>query len=115
MIENQPEATDHGHLGQILMYAGNRKAGVIVRISPTFRDEHRQALGWLNKVSEDDIEFFGLQLELLQIGGSAPAPIIEIVARPKAWKKAGPKPNKMTPRQQAYREFFEALPWEASN
>jgi hypothetical protein len=109
VIENQLDSTDHKHLGQVLTYAANKKAGVIVWISPQFRDEHRQALEWLNDVTDEDIDFFGLQLELLQIDDSALAPNFSIVAKPSAWQKETRKRSQVTPRQQAYHEFFSAL------
>jgi hypothetical protein len=109
VIENQLDPTDHRHLGQVLTYAANRKAGVIVWISPEFRDEHRQALEWLNDVTGEDIDFFGLQLELLQIDDSSAAPNFSVVARPSAWQKESRRRGQITPRQQAYHEFFSAL------
>lgn len=109
IIENQLDTTDHKHLGQILTYAANRKAGVIVWISTEFRDEHRQALEWLNDVNNGDTNFFGLQLELLQIDDSDPAPNFIIIAKPSAWQKGTRKRGEVTPRQQAYHEFFTAL------
>jgi hypothetical protein len=109
VIENQLATTDHSHLGQILTYAANRKAGVIVWIAPKFRDEHRQSLEWLNDVTDENIDFFGLQLELLQIDDSAPAPNFTIVAKPSAWQKETRKREQITERQQAYHDFFAAL------
>jgi hypothetical protein len=49
IIENQLERTDHGHLGQLLTYAGGLDAAVVVWISPDVRDEHGKALDWLNR------------------------------------------------------------------
>ena len=109
VIENQLDPTDHKHLGQILTYAANTKAGVMVWISPKFRDEHRQALEWLNDITDEDIDFFGLQLEVLQIDDSAPAPNFSVAAKPSAWTKATRRSGQATPRQQAYHEFFAAL------
>jgi uncharacterized protein DUF4268 len=42
-----------------------------VWITTRFRDEHRQALTWLNEHTD---HFFGVELEVVRIGGSAPAP-----------------------------------------
>lgn len=49
MVENQLEATDHTHLGQVVLYAAGTGAGTIVWVAKQFRAEHRQALNWLNE------------------------------------------------------------------
>jgi hypothetical protein len=110
LIENQLEPTDHHHLGEIMTYAGNRKAGVIVWISPTFRDEHRQALEWLNDVTDEDVDFFGIQLDLYKIGTSLPAPLFSIVAKPSNWKKERQRRlREYSPLREAYHVFFGEL------
>ncbi len=49
IVENQIEASDHGHLGQLLTYAAGTDAGTIVWVTKEFRDEHRVALDWFNE------------------------------------------------------------------
>jgi hypothetical protein len=87
IVENQLEATDHGHLGQLLTYASGTDTAYIVWLSPRFRDEHRQALDWLNGHTTDDTDFFGVELELLQIDESPLAPHFKLVAQPNEWTK----------------------------
>src|SRR5690606_39004765 len=53
LIENQLEQTDHKHLGQIITYASGLGTVTIVWIAKSFTDEHRAALDWLNRVTED--------------------------------------------------------------
>ena len=88
LIENQLERTDHSHLGQILTYAAGLKATTVVWIAYQFADEHTAALDWLNSVTDENIRFFGLQIELWRIDSSM-APKFNIVSRPNTWIKKG--------------------------
>jgi Domain of unknown function (DUF4268) len=87
LIENQLEKTDHTHLGQILTYAPGLGAKTIIWIAAKFTDEHRSAIDWLNEVTEENIGFFALEVELWKIGDSEPAPKFNIVSRPNNWSK----------------------------
>jgi hypothetical protein len=88
LVENQLEKTDHAHLGQLLTYGAGLKAATIVWVAETFTDEHRAALDWLNDITAEAFEFYGVEIELWRIGGSAPAPKFNLVARPNDWTKA---------------------------
>ena len=85
LIENQIERTDHNHLGQLLTYAAGLKAVTIIWIAAEFTDEHRAALDWLNEVTEEGINFFGLEIELWKIGESPLAPRFNVVSKPNLW------------------------------
>ncbi|MBC8170102.1 MAG: DUF4268 domain-containing protein [Anaerolineae bacterium] len=87
LIENQIEPTNHGHLGQLLTYAAGLNAVTIVWIAERIRDEHRAALDWLNEVTAENINFFGLEIELWQIGTSTIAPKFNIVSQPNDWTR----------------------------
>lgn len=87
LIENQLERTDHRHLGQLLTYAAGLDAVTIVWVAESFAEEHRAALDWLNDVTGEGLEFFGLEIELWQIEGSPPAPMFNLVAQPNEWTK----------------------------
>ena len=89
LIENQLERTDHSHLGQLLTYAAGLEAFKAIWIARRFREEHRAAIDWLNNHTSDDVQLFGLELELWSISGSLPAPKFNIVAKPNVWIKAG--------------------------
>ena len=87
LIENQLERTDHGHLGQLLTYAAGLNAVTIVWIAEHFTDEHRALLDWLNERTDEKINFFGLEIELWQIGESSPAPKFNLVSQPNGWAR----------------------------
>ncbi|MCB0032472.1 MAG: DUF4268 domain-containing protein [Anaerolineales bacterium] len=87
LIENQLERTDHSHLGQLLTYAAGLNAVTIVWISERFTDEHRAALDWLNEVTDEHINMFGLEIELWQIADSPIAPKFNIISKPNDWTK----------------------------
>jgi len=87
LIENQLERTDHGHLGQIFTYAAGLEAVTIVWIASRFTDEHRAALDWLNEITDDRFQFFGLEIELWQIGDSPMAPKFNLIAKPNEWSR----------------------------
>ena len=87
LIENQLERTDHGHLGQLITYAAGFKAVSIVWVSSLFTDEHRAAFDWLNEVTDAGIAFYGLEMELWQIGDSAIAPKFNLVSKPNMFSK----------------------------
>ncbi|NVJ46472.1 MAG: DUF4268 domain-containing protein [Cytophagia bacterium] len=88
LIENQLEKTDHGHLGQLITYAAGLDAVKIVWISTRFTEEHRAALDWLNRHTDDKLQFFGIELEVYRIGESDPAPFFQMVSKPNDWSKS---------------------------
>lgn len=87
IIENQLEDTNHDHLGKLITYASGKGAEVIVWIVKRARDEHRQAIEWLNQHTDSNIGFFLLEIELWQIGDSMKAPRFNIVEKPNDWTK----------------------------
>ena len=111
IIENQLEKSDHDHLGKIITYATDRDAGVVIWVSPKFRKEHAKALDWLNKISDGKIQFFGIQVEMLQIDDSLPAPRFQVVAQPSEWALRLPpqRGEQITDRQKKYHAFFTGL------
>ena len=88
LVENQLEKTDHNHLGQLMTYAAGLEAVTIIWISKKFTEEHRAALDWLNRITDEEIKFFGIEVEAYQIGDSMPAPMFQMVSKPNDWTKA---------------------------
>ena len=88
IIENQLEDTNHDHLGKIITYAAGKGAEVVIWVVAHARDEHRQAVEWLNQHTDSDVGFFLVEVELWSIGDSLPAPRFNVVERPNEWSKA---------------------------
>ena len=87
LIVNQLEKTDHNHLGQIMTYAAGLDAVTIIWIAEHFTEEHRAAIDWLNRITDKEFNFFGVEIELIKIGDSPAAPIFNVIAKPNGWSK----------------------------
>ncbi len=88
IIENQLETTDHDHLGKLLTYAAGLDARTIVWIVDKAREEHTNAVGWLNDHTTDEANFFLIRIEVWKIDESRPAPRFNVVVQPNGWTKA---------------------------
>lgn len=88
LVENQLERTDHTHLGQLMTYAAGLDAVTIVWLAEQFTDEHRAALDWLNRITDDKFNFFGLEIELWRISDSPLAPKFNVVSKPNNWSRS---------------------------
>ena len=111
VIENQLTATDHVHLGQVLTYGAGFDAGAVIWLARTFRDEHRQAIDWLNQHTGEGVEFFGVEIQLLRIDESKLAPNFKLVATPNQWTKEKRQGvvGGTSEKQEKYRSFFQGL------
>ena len=109
VIENQLTKSDHNHLGQLLTYAADYNAGVMVWVASDFYDEHRHAIDWLNKRMGLEWEIYAVVVRLVKIQGcSECAYMFEVVARPDEFGKshiinASPVTSE---RQEKYKQFF---------
>jgi hypothetical protein len=88
IIENQLESTNHDHLGKIITYASGHDAEIILWIVKEVREEHRQAIDWLNDHTDEKVNIFAIKLELWQIDDSNFAPKFQVISRPNDWAKA---------------------------
>ena len=107
IIENQLEDTDHDHLGKIITYASGKSAEVIVWIVQRARDEHKQAIEWLNQHTDENIGFFLVEIELWKIDNSAPAVKFNVVERPNDWAKTMKIKDTLTETKQSNLEYWQ--------
>ena len=110
LIENQLERTDHTHLGQLMTYASGLKAVTIVWIAKKFTEEHRSSLDWLNEITDDTFNFFGLEIELWKIGNSSIGPRFNVISKPNNWTRsvaAATNSAKLTDGRLLQREFWQ--------
>jgi hypothetical protein len=112
LIENQLEKTDHTHLGQIMTYAAGLEAVTIIWIAKSFAEEHWAALDWLNNITDESINFFGVEIEAYKIGDSLPAPNFTIIVKPNDWTKQAKKTTskqKITDIKLLQQEYWSGL------
>ena len=109
IIENQLEDTNHDHLGKIITYASGKNAEVVIWIVKRARDEHRQAVEWLNQHTDEKIGFFLLEIELWKIDDSSPAPKFNVVERPNDWAKEIKASEGMSETKQLQLHFWKAF------
>jgi len=82
VIENQLEKTNHDHLGKVLTYASGLEARILIWIAKKFTEEHRQTFDYLNECASGRLRLYGVEVEVLRIGNSIPAPHFRLVSTP---------------------------------
>lgn len=115
IIENQLEETNHDHLGKIITYASGKDAEVIIWIVKKARDEHKQAIEWLNQHTDERSSFFLIEIELWRINDSEPAPKFNIVERPNDWAKAMRKTSSLSDTDNLKLDFWQKFNDNAQN
>lgn len=111
VIENQFGTTNHDHLGKLLTYAAGFDAGAVIWVCESIREEHRQALDWLNQRTDTSTHFFGVLAEILQIDDSKPAYNFRLVVLPNEWQKQQKSRSEhaVSSKGKAYKEYFQSL------
>lgn len=108
IVENQFGQTDHDHLGKLLTYCAGTEADVVVWLAESLTEEHAAALEWLNENTVAGVGFFGVELGLLKIDDSKPAPHFRVVVQPNEWKKRA-RPESSSPAAWDWLSYGEAL------
>jgi len=112
IIENQLETTNHDHLGKIITYASGLGAEIIIWVVARARQEHEQAVNWLNENTNEGANFFLIEVQAWKIENSRPAPRFNIVAKPNDWTKtvrSSQTANKVTDTKLKQQEFWSKL------
>lgn len=109
IIENQLEETNHDHLGKLITYASGKNAAIVIWIVRKAKDEHRQAIEWLNLHTDDEAAFFLIEIELWQIGSSKYAAKFNIVERPNDWTRSIKKLDTLTPGEALKLDFWQSF------
>jgi hypothetical protein len=87
VIENQLEQTDHDHFGKLFTYGSGLDAGILIWICKHVREEHRQAIDWLNEKTDNTLQIFVIKMEAWKIDDSKPAPKFQIICSPNDWAR----------------------------
>lgn len=112
IIENQLETTDHDHLGKLITYASGLQAETIIWVVKRAREEHEQAVNWLNENTNEKVNLFLIEIEAWKIDDSAPAPRFNIIAKPNDWAKTIKQTgvgNKVSELKLQQQEFWNKL------
>ena len=111
VIENQIYKTDHKHLGQLITYASFFKAEIIIWVSQEITEEHRSAMDWLNNNTNENLEFYAVEANIIRIGNSQPALNFKLKSFPNEWSKSRPDISSpaSTETGELYRAFFQKL------
>jgi hypothetical protein len=108
IIENQLERSDHEHLGKVITYLASIGADVAVWIVADPRPEHVSAVSWLNESSSGS--FYLVKVEAVQIGESAPAPLLTLIVGPSIEsREVGETKREFTERHHLRYDFWTGL------
>ena len=111
IIENQLSQTNHDHLGKLLTYSAGFDASTAIWLSEEIRDEHRQAMEWLNQKTGIDTQFFAVVVEVLKIDNSDPAFNFKLIVSPNEWQKLERQKvsTNTSPKLEKYRSYYQHL------
>ena len=108
VIENQLEKSNHDHLGKVITYLTSMKARGAIWIVSEPRQEHVNAMAWLNEASSAD--FYLVKVEAVRIGDSPAAPLLTLIVGPSVEaKEAGRAKQDMAERDSIRKQWWSQL------
>jgi hypothetical protein len=110
VIENQLEKTNHDHLGKVLTYASGLEARILIWIAKKFTEEHRQTFDYLNECTSGRLRLYGVEVQVLRIGDSIPAPHFRLVSTPNDYVAAAHNATtELSETKSLYMEFWSGF------
>ena len=108
VVENQLEKSNHDHLGKVITYLTAMKARGAIWIVSEPRQEHVNAMAWLNEASNAD--FYLVKVEAIRIGDSPAAPLLTLIVGPSAEaKEAGRAKQEIAERYDIRKQWWTQL------
>jgi len=108
VIENQLEKSNHDHLGKVITYLTAMKARGAIWIVSEPRQEHINAIAWLNEASNAD--FYLVKVEAVRIGDSQAAPLLTLIVGPSPEaKEAGRAKQELAERYDIRKQWWTQL------
>ncbi|MGF1570870.1 MAG: DUF4268 domain-containing protein [Nodosilinea sp.] len=82
LVTAQFGPAEASHLGQLITWAATADVTTVIWVAAEFSADHRHALDWLNQITAGQVMFFGVAVELWQIGQTAMAVEFKRVCTP---------------------------------
>jgi hypothetical protein len=109
IIENQLEKTNHDHLGKLITYASGLSAKTMIWIAKEVTEEHRRAIDFLNENSALNMRLYAIQIQVMKIGSSQPAPLFKVVASPNEYSEGATGPAARTETRAMYLALWNSF------
>lgn len=87
VIENLLRQSDHDHLGKVLTYGLGLEARTLVWVAENFTNEHLAVINRLNAMTDENFQFFGVEVKVAKITDSLYGVQFNIVAKPDDWRE----------------------------
>jgi hypothetical protein len=88
LIENPVGVTEEAHLGKLMAHAASYSPVHVLWMAGQVQESHRGVLDWLNQVTDQTVNLFGMEIVFWRIGESAYAPKFNLVAAPQGFNRA---------------------------